>query len=93
MITRDIVINVCFGGFSVSKAACEHMGIEWDGYGHMSELSRDDARLVSAVRELGASANGAHAKLRIVTIPADVNWQIEEYDGNEHIAEVHRTWS
>ena len=23
----------------------------------------------------------------------DVNWYIEEYDGMEHVAERHRTWS
>jgi hypothetical protein len=28
-----------------------------------------------------------------VDIPDDVNWYIEEYDGNEHVAERHRTWS
>jgi hypothetical protein len=27
-----------------------------------------------------------------VDIPDDVKWQIEEYDGNEWIAESHRTW-
>ena len=26
-------------------------------------------------------------------IPDDVNWYIAEYDGIEHIAERHRTWS
>jgi hypothetical protein len=28
----------------------------------------------------------------VVTIPDDVAWTIEEYDGNEWVAEVHRTW-
>lgn len=92
MNTRDIVINVCFGGFGLSQAAFNHMGLEWDGFGSRPNVSRDDARLVAAVRELGAAANGAHAKLKIVTIPADVDWQIMEYDGNEHVAEAHRTW-
>jgi hypothetical protein len=27
-----------------------------------------------------------------VDIPDDVKWEIEEYDGNEWVAEVHRTW-
>ena len=27
-----------------------------------------------------------------VEIPDDVEWQIEEYDGTEHISEKHRTW-
>lgn len=36
----------------------------------------------------GAFAHG----LKVVSIPADVEWQIEEYDGAEWIAEKHRTW-
>jgi hypothetical protein len=42
---------------------------------------------------LGAEANGRYAQLKIVTIPDGIEWEIEEYDGNEHIAEQHRTWS
>jgi len=30
--------------------------------------------------------------LAIVEIPDDVEYTIEEYDGNEHVAEAHRTW-
>lgn len=56
------------------------------------DLARDDSTLVQVVRELGDRANGAHAKLKIVSIPADVKWQIQEYDGKEWVAEVHRTW-
>lgn len=53
---------------------------------------RDDPLLVQVVEELGDEANGAHAKLAIVKIPADVEYVIEEYDGSEHVAEAHRTW-
>ena len=38
-------------------------------------------------------ANGNHANLKIVEIPGDVKWHVEEYDGNEWVAEDHRTWS
>jgi hypothetical protein len=55
-------------------------------------IQRDDPILVSVVRELGDRANGDFAELKIVEIPASVDWQIEEYDGREWIAEVHRTW-
>jgi hypothetical protein len=39
------------------------------------------------------AANGAHANLKIVEIPGDVSWHIGEYDGNEWVAEDHRSWS
>jgi hypothetical protein len=41
---------------------------------------------------LGTQANAPVAKLKIVEIPASVEWQIEEYDGKEWVAERHRTW-
>lgn len=56
------------------------------------EIDRDDPILVSVVRELDREANGAYAELKIVKIPADVKWEIAEYDGSEWVAEQHRTW-
>jgi hypothetical protein len=56
-------------------------------------IDRDDPVLVKVVQEMGADASGAHAKLKIVEIPADVEWQIDEYDGTEWVSEKHRTWS
>jgi uncharacterized protein involved in tellurium resistance len=55
-------------------------------------ISRDDPVLVSLVQELGKASWGDHARLKIVRIPADVDWQIEDYDGQEWISEQHRTW-
>lgn len=55
---------------------------------------RDDPALVQAVEELGgAVAGGEFASLKIVEIPDDVEWQIEEYDGWEWVAEKHRIWN
>ena len=45
------------------------------------------------MRELGIEANGTHANLKIVEIPADVAWQIDDYDGLEWVAEQHRIWN
>jgi len=56
------------------------------------DLARDDPVLVQVVRELGSEAGGRFADLKVVEIPADVEWTIEEYDGSEWIAEKHRTW-
>jgi hypothetical protein len=35
---------------------------------------------------------GSFSELKIVNIPDDVEFQIEEYDGNEWVAEKHRVW-
>lgn len=55
-------------------------------------IERDDPALVSVVTELGPVANGNTSDLKVVEIPAGVNWQIDEYDGREWVAESHRTW-
>ncbi len=47
---------------------------------------------MECVETLGEKSNGACAELKIVEIPDNVEYSIEEYDGNEHIAEVHRIW-
>jgi hypothetical protein len=45
------------------------------------------------VEEGGTDVNGTYSDLKVVDVPDDVNWYIEEYDGMEHVAERHRTWS
>jgi hypothetical protein len=55
-------------------------------------LERDDPVLVDIVEAWGDAADGQHAELKIVEIPDDVDWTIEEYDGKEWVAETHRTW-
>ena len=56
------------------------------------DVARDDPILVRTVLELGSAANGSFAELKVVTVPDDVSWTIEEYDGTEWVAETHRTW-
>lgn len=58
-----------------------------------SDIARDDPDLVAVVEGLGARANGEYAHLSVVEIPSDVEWQIEDYDGAEHVAERHRVWT
>jgi hypothetical protein len=55
-------------------------------------IKRNDPLLVEVVEELGDAASGKFAALKVVTIPDGVAFQIDEYDGMEHIAEIHRTW-
>jgi hypothetical protein len=57
------------------------------------DVARDDPVLIQVVEELGEKANGRFADLKIVEIPDDVEWQIDEYDGLEWVSEQHRTWN
>jgi hypothetical protein len=67
-----------------------------EGYLSVYDFIRDrsDADLIGVIEELGLDkAAGKYAKLKIVEVPDDVEWHISEYDGAEHVAENHRTWS
>ena len=134
---KSIVINKCYGGFSLSYKGVMHYAklkgirlyaftasgfpskftphvpgenpylihystkplnekgqIPDKAYFSDRAIERDDPFLVQTVKELGSeAASGSCAELTIVQVPVEVKWQIEEYDGNEHIAEEHRTWS
>jgi hypothetical protein len=64
-----------------------------NNYFYDREIARNDSTLIEVIEELGSTANGSFAKLKIIDIPDDVEWDIEEYDGMEWVAEKHRTWS
>lgn len=94
----QIVINARHGGFGLSdealelyQAFCRDAHIVPQDYD--CEIPRDSDQLVSVVKVLGERANSVYSRLKIVTIPDDVEWTIHEYDGMEWVAEVHRTWS
>lgn len=57
------------------------------------DISRTDEDLIKVVEELGEEANTTCSTLRIIEIPDDIDWIIEEYDGMEWVAERHKTWS
>ena len=88
---RKVVINKCFGGFGLSKEALNLLRQESDSFYWMDD-KRTDSLLVEVVEELGERASGEYAKLKVVELPEDVQWSIRERDGNEWIAENHRTW-
>lgn len=93
---RYVVINDCYGGFGLSSRAKEAYRVlagindsEWSD----RDIPRDDPYLVKVIKEFGMAANGPHSNLKIVEIPGDVEWLVQEYDGAEWVAEKHRTWS
>ena len=90
-MTQLIAINGCFGGFNISEEATTiYENLSNKEYVNR-EVSRSDPFLIEAIQK-AKNPNGICADITIVEIPDDVKWQIEEYDGSEWIAEVHRTW-
>ena len=55
-------------------------------------IERDDPSLIQVVEELCEEADGEYAELKVVWIPDDVEYEIENYDGIESIHEKHRVW-
>lgn len=67
--------------------------IDDDHYFSVYGLDRTDSVLIQVIEELGTDvASSDLAALKIVEIPDGVEWKLDEYDGQEWIAEVHRTW-
>jgi len=99
-----VVINVCFGGFSVTKPVYDELGIEWKGHGYLENEDlgiesenynayRANPYLIRAIEEVGLERSaGRSAKLKIIDTPDEVDWEITDYDGWERVEEVHRWW-
>jgi hypothetical protein len=56
------------------------------------EIERTDPVLIQVVEELGDKAVKYGAKLKVVEIPDDVNWELNQDYGRERISEIGRTW-
>ncbi len=87
-----VVKNSCYGGYALSEEAYKYLDLPWDGYGYEFENHRENPRLVEVVEALGNKASGRCSNLRIVEVPDDAEWFIDEYDGWETVREKHRTW-
>ena len=91
-----VVINTCYGGFGLSangESKYKELAGVVDPDFHDREIPRDDENLIAVVELMGSAANGGYAELKIVDVPDDINWYVEEYDGREWVAERHQTWS
>lgn len=93
---NKIVINTCFGGFGLSETAealyCAYANITPQEFSKR-DIDRNNPILLQVIEQLGIDAcHGKYASLKIVEIPDDVAWHIDDYDGKEHVAEDHRTW-
>lgn len=55
-------------------------------------IARDDPDLIRVFEILGKGTGGVFSTLKMVEIPADVDWAIQEVGGAEYVAERHRTW-
>jgi len=79
-------------GTSYYEAGCvghdDHYISHYDFY-----EDRSDPDLIKVIEMFGDAANGWAADIAIVEVPDYVEWYISEYDGLEHVAEKHRTWS
>lgn len=80
-----IVVNECYGGFSVSEWAAEKLNLE-----SRYEADRTDTALIALIEEYGAEkVNGDCADLVIAEIPEEAtDWTVNEYDGQEELLYV-----
>ena len=71
---HKVVINACYGGFSLSKQASEYLNEKYDmgidvEYGYLDgDITRHDERLVEVVEKFGDKASGMCAKLEVRNI-------------------------
>ena len=77
--TLKIVINECYGGFSVSDAVVKKLGLE-----SPYDFNRTDERLIQLVEADSRAASGSCADLVVVYVPNEAtDYMINEYDGYE----------
>lgn len=80
-----MVINKCYGGFSLSVAAKHKLGLK----SLYPNIDRCDERLVALVEKDAEMASGFCAKLAVVEIPDEAtDTYLEEYDGAERLLYV-----
>jgi hypothetical protein len=83
--------------YTTKEAESTFVGTEFydkaGNYINCYDITRDDSVLCQVVETLGKAAWGDFSCLKVVEIPDEVEWYIQEYDGIESIHEVHRQWN
>ncbi len=91
---KKIAIHTSFGGFRLTKEAISYLkklGVNLKNDYDYDKLPRDDKNLIITIEDLKEDASD-DGDIRIIEIPDDVDWFIEDYDGAEWVSEVHQTW-
>jgi len=57
-----------------------------------STIERTDPILIKVIEELGDKASDDSANIKIIDIPDDIEWEIDECDGFEWVYEKRRRW-
>lgn len=85
-----IVLNKCYGGFSLSEFVCKKLCCDPYDYTDEDKMQRISERLIDLVETYGSKkCSGGSAALVIVEIPDEVtDWEIGEYDGVEFVTYV-----
>lgn len=85
-----IVLNKCYGGFSLSEFACEKLGCGPYDYDYSETLSRTDEKLIDLIETYGSEkCSGEHSAIVVVEIPDEAtDWEFDEYDGVEFVTYV-----
>lgn len=79
-----MVINECYGGFSLPEEFCENFG--FDSY---DDIDRTNPDLIDFIEAKGGEVRHGCAHLVVEEIPDEVtDWEISEYDGYESIIYV-----
>jgi hypothetical protein len=89
-------VDECVNVTLVGETYDDGSGPKTFGDVHPHEISRDNPLLVDIV--LGASGydgkiDGSVADISIATVPDGVEWEIDEYDGQETVREQTRSFS
>lgn len=61
-------------------------------YLYLDKSHRKDPILIEVVEELGKSASGPFAELKVVNIPDDMEYEIDDYDGMETLHQKVEKW-